>query len=141
MTDSTLEAIGTYILIPLVGNMAVNVYKAYLQHKEAKKTKEVAVKVDEAAIKVEEVRTNLVASNAHTNDKLDQIHQLVNGEMSRQKEKTAVALRRLAQVTCDAADIQDAEKAEEAFLEHRAKLQRAEYRANPDLTPDKDKQL
>jgi len=134
MTDKSIEQLATYIVVPLVGNFLVNAYKAFLQHKEGKRTKDVAVKVDE-------VKTDLAVSNAHQNGKLDEIHRLVNGALGKELDRAARALREVANLKRTPEAIREADEADQRFMDHQVKLQREEYAANPDLTPDKDERL
>jgi len=138
MTEMNSETTAAFIGIVLA-QFVVNVVtllqnrKVAFHVKEAKaEAEKAATKTDEAAVKIETVRTDLIESNATVSataakqdEKLDRIHQLVNGEMSRQKEKTAIALRKVASVTGNPEDIKEAEAAEQTYMEHRAKLQQS----------------
>jgi Xaa-Pro aminopeptidase len=83
---------------------------------------------DKAAVQAEEVKETLADSLTKTTDTLRQIkttgeitHQLVNGSLTAQMKLTAVALRRVADVTKDPDDVTAADLAEKAMAEHIAK--------------------
>jgi hypothetical protein len=98
----------------------------------AEKAATVAEKAEKAAESVETVRTDLRKQEVVTAQRLDAIaqvgiesakvgrssHVLLNANMGVQLKIAAVALRRVADITKDRADIQNAELAEHAYAEH-----------------------
>lgn len=92
-----------------------------------------AVKVEAVAVKVEEAKQALEASDSKTEESLEELkktgdstHVLVNSQMSWQLKISAVALRRIADLTKDPEDDAAAELAEKALLEHDAKQKKAD---------------
>jgi uncharacterized protein (TIGR02588 family) len=91
-------------------------YLAYLTLRQNQKAKEVAVKVAE-------VKTTLETTSEVNTHKLDEIHTLVNGAMASQMKISAVALRRVADLSKHADDIAAAELAEKTYRDHMSKQQ------------------
>lgn len=82
----------------------------------------------DAAVKVEKVKENLELTNAATDAKLtdivetgDKVHILVNNNMAIQLKVSALALRRVAELTKDPMDIDAAEVAEKAYRDHQVR--------------------
>lgn len=93
----------------------------------AAKVDEAAVKVSEVATKVEEVKVTLEASTTLSDAKLDAIarvadatHALVNSNMAAQLKISAIALRRVAEMTSNPKDIAMAELADKNLADHEA---------------------
>jgi hypothetical protein len=83
---------------------------------------------DLAARRVESVRSVLATNTTNTDNKLaglaevaEQTHRLVNSASDRQMKAIAVALRRIADLTKTADDIDAAEKAEKLLAEQIAR--------------------
>lgn len=83
---------------------------------------------NKAADKAEQVKVDLKESNAQTDDKLnaialvaDKTHTLVNSNMGAQLRISAVALRRVADITKHPDDDAAANLAENVLKEHEAK--------------------
>lgn len=81
-----------------------------------------------AAVAVEEVKTTLLASTTAANVKMDNLaavakdtHTLVNSNMGVQLRLTATALRRIADITKDPADVKASKLADTLLAEHIAK--------------------
>jgi hypothetical protein len=109
------------MVISLVGTIFTGIMAylmARLKSEQSKRSEEVAAKVDVAAHRVAEVKKTLSATTSNTEQKLDAIHNLVNGAMMAQKQITAVALRRVADVTKHPDDDAAAVIAETAYQEH-----------------------
>jgi hypothetical protein len=119
MTDTNwntlIISLGGLLTTIITGIVAILLAKI---NRTAIETKEAANK---AAVKVEEVKTALKASDAHTDEKLDDIHTLVNSNFGVQLKISAIALRRLAGLTKDADDIAAAATADKALVEHERK--------------------
>jgi hypothetical protein len=88
------------------------------------------LKADTTATKVEEVKMKLETTDSDTKEKLDVIkvvadktHDLVNGAMSAQLKISAVALRRVADLSKHESDTTAADLAERALSEHELKQQ------------------
>ncbi len=93
-----------------------------------KSNKATTTKLDAQAVAVVNVKTALVASNIDTAAKLDEtlttlgiVHGLVNSSMSAQLRISAVALRRVADLTNHPDDVAAAELAERLYQEQEAK--------------------
>lgn len=87
--------------------------------KEVKGT--LAINVEHQDKKLDEVAVTLDATSKNTDKKLDTIHTLVNGAMSSQMKISAVALRRVADLSKHPDDIAAAELAETTYREHQSK--------------------
>jgi hypothetical protein len=81
----------------------------------------VAAQTGVAAARVQEVKVDLHKANGVTNEKLDEIHTLVNSNLERSLKISALALRRVADLTGHAGDAEAAKVAEEALAEHQRK--------------------
>ncbi len=107
-------------VIAMVGTLAL-AYLAYLQLKLKAAVDTAATSAtkaaDSAAVKVAEVK--VTAEKQDT--KLDAIHTLVNSNMAAQLRISAVALRRLSDLTGHPDDVAAAQLAESLFREHEAK--------------------
>lgn len=119
MSDPVLLGlIGTLgTLLTTIASGVIAVYMAKLNRK-----------ADVAAAKTEEVKETLAEVSEHTEVKLSEMsivardtHTLVNANMGRQLKISAVALRRVADITNDADDISAAEDAESIYQEHMTK--------------------
>lgn len=75
----------------------------------------------QAAVKTEEVKQALVVSTESANQQLTSIHTLVNANMGAQLKISAIALRRIADLTRLPGDISAAIIAEKLLYEHEAK--------------------
>jgi ribose 1,5-bisphosphokinase PhnN len=87
---------------------------AYLQNR-TKVALERAANRGEA--KVEEIKTTLVEATGNVGDKLDVIHSLVNSGMTNQMKLTAMALRRVAELSNNPRDLAIAETADKTLKE------------------------
>ncbi len=85
------------------------------------KVEEVVKKTEEAAVKTEEVKEALLISTEAANKQLTSIHTLVNANMGAQLTISAVALRRVADLTKHPDDVMAAETAEGLLAEHMRK--------------------
>lgn len=74
-----------------------------------------------AAVKTEEVKQALATSTESANQQLTSIHTLVNANMGAQLKISAIALRRIADLTRNPGDISAAIVAEKLLYEHEAK--------------------
>lgn len=83
---------------------------AYYARRQDISAKQVAIKVEEVA----------VAAQAQ-DSKLDEIHTLVNSNMGAQLQVSMIALRRVANLTNDSADVAIADNAEDLYHQHEAK--------------------
>lgn len=95
-----------------------------------------AEKVVEVATKTEGVRQALVAADNATTTKLDnltvqtdKVHTLVNSNMGVQLRISSTALRRIADLTKDPADIRIAEEAERLAQDHESKQHKVDVKA------------
>jgi short subunit fatty acids transporter len=116
---SSVPLSDTVQIVNALCNLAVALvvpYIAYLTLKQNQKAKEVAVKVAE-------VKQTLETKSETTEKKLDEIHVAVNGAMSSQMKISAVALRRVADLSKHADDIAAAELAEKTYQDHMSKQQ------------------
>lgn len=102
--------------------------KLHRDAETALKVEAVRVQAEVAARRVGEVKAELVASNEVANHKLDDIaktgnavHVLVNSNMGVQLKISAVALRRVADLTNDDKDILAAKMAEDLLNAHEVK--------------------
>ena len=98
------------------------------QKQAAVEVQAVAEKAKEAAAEVKEVKVALQETTANTDAKLDNIakvgeavHTLVNSSMSAQLKISAVALRRIAEMTRHPDDLAAAQLAEKIDREHTVK--------------------
>ena len=93
--------------------------------KVAKKAEEVKTALEEGAIErqhnAEEVKKALQATNKTQDQKLSSIHTLVNSNMGAQLKISAIALRRVADLTKHPNDVAAADVAEKLLDEHEAK--------------------
>ena len=113
--STTVQVVNT--LANLVSTLAARMFLpilTYLTVKQNRKAKDVAVQV-------EQVKIALAGRGERTDKKLTDIHTLVNSNMSVQLRISAVALRRLADLTRDAGDEAAAALAESGYHEHEAK--------------------
>jgi len=72
------------------------------------------------------VKATLATATDKQNEKLGEIHALVNSGMGAQLETTAIALRRLATLSAEPDDVIAADRAEELFREHQKKQANAD---------------
>jgi hypothetical protein len=77
----------------------------------------VATKAAEVAAKVEEVKATAAESKRTTDEKLDEIHKLVNSNMVALRKIANVALKRVAELTDDPDDIAASLMAEKLLAE------------------------
>lgn len=112
-----VAATGTLLTTLVTGIVAVILAKI---NKTATETKEAATL---AASKVEDVKTALVNSDKKTDNKLTEIHTLVNSKFSTLLKTNAIALRRVASGRdANADDEAAAVYAETALAEHEEEL-------------------
>ena len=102
-----------------VTKVAAKVEGAAAQVREVRKVLE--SNAETAAAEREEVKKTLADNGDVSNKKLDDIHTLVNSNMSIQLRISALALRRVADLTKDPRDADAADEAEKGFHEHEAK--------------------
>jgi hypothetical protein len=95
-----------------------------------------AEKVVEVAEKTEGVRRALVDNNESTTIRLDglavstdKIHVLVNSNMGVQLRISSTALRRIADLTKDPADVRIADEAERLAMDHESKQHKVDVKA------------
>ena len=87
----------------------------------ALKAKDVADKVSEVQTHLEESTTKADAQRTRIEDTGKKTHILVNSNMSEQLKISALALRRVADLTGDQNDVMVAEAAESAYAGHESK--------------------
>lgn len=128
---TTIVGFCSMVAVSLLG-MLQQISNAEKQDKATKKQDEkldvVAGKADVAAEKVEEVKVALVEKDAKVVEQLDGIvkmgesnHVLLNSNMGAALRVSAVALRTVADIRKQPADIAAAETAENALREHEAR--------------------
>jgi H+/gluconate symporter-like permease len=115
MTDTNLNTLITsfFGLLTAIVTAIVAIYLAKINRK-TDETKDAA--------KVEEVKTALVGSDAKTDQKLNEIHSLVNSKFTTLLKTNAIALRRVANVSKDKDDEAAAVYAETALADHEKEM-------------------
>lgn len=120
------ESVAT--ILGLCAVVITNLIGMLKQDAAAAKQEIAAAKIDVAAAKVDEVKTALIASDKNTAAVLTNIavtgektHTLVNSNMGVQLTISAVALRRVADLTHEPEDVAAAELAERGLAEHISK--------------------
>jgi hypothetical protein len=126
------------VILVLIGVMLL-AWVAYLagrmDRNQDARARAVGIRMSEAASRVDEVRKTIAESAVSSDKKLDDlarsseairktgeaIHTLVNSPMSASLKATAVALRRIADLTKDPADVEVADLAELGSHEHERK--------------------
>ncbi len=133
MLFAEIDATGWTVIIGAVvlgiGGITTSALNLVIGYKERKlaadredarvvRDRAVAGKVEVAAVKVEEVRETLKVSQANTEQKLVQIHDLVNSQLGRALSATATLARWKADQTKSAGDVMAADIAERSLADH-----------------------
>ena len=124
ISDLAQMSVGGFAFLSVVAQCFSVYFVAKLNTKQAAAAIAVAAvksQAADAAVMVQEVKTNLADTNFIANEKLNNIHTLVNSSMGLQLKMTAAALRRLALLTKDPEDEKAAQMAIELSKEHEAK--------------------
>ena len=144
--DPSILAGGVFVVLAIVIAMVVQIVLGILNRQElmlsSARAEEIRLATVQVAVRAEEVRQNLIATTEAARIKLDAMqktilltHDLVNSSSLAQMSLHAVALRRIAFLTCDPDDAIAATKAECSLQEQRIKQDAAQRRSALDLSP------
>lgn len=132
------------VLSIAVTSVCTVILQVFKRLDDARREREEKAREVVLAQKASQVATTLATHNEATAEKLDSLakttdatHTLVNSNMGAQLNLTAVALRRIADLTKDPADIQAAEGAEGLYAAHVTKQAVVDASKVKDFRPGK----